>query len=334
MNKKMIRRVVAAVAVLSIALGTVSCSKKGRGGALKIGISKITAHPALDAVEQGIIDRLTESGREVSFDQQNANSDVNTAAQIAAQFQNERVDAAVGIATPTAVALANTIKEIPVVFSAVTDPVRAGLVDTIEHGKNNVTGASDAITVADHIDIFRDIAGIKRLGYIYTSSEDNSISSFADLREACAERGIEIVEQAITASAELRQAAESIIGRVDGIYITNDNTVYNALPSLIQVCHNAKKPLFSVDVTSCLGGGAVIAVGWDYYKIGRVTGEMVLQIVDGTPPAKIPVRFLDALTESDFMIDLDEAANCGITVPEGYIHQANKIFQNGALTEK
>lgn len=335
MKQKVSRALLAAFVV---AAAFPSCTKKTDGsaktGAIKIGISKIVAHPALDAVEQGVVDGVRAAGIEAEFDLQNANGDTNTAAQIAAQFKNQNVNFAVGIATPTAIALAENIKDIPVLFSAVTDPVGAGLVDSVGAGKNNVTGASDAISVPAHVRLFKDVAGIKTLGYIYTSSEDNSISSLADVREACRAEGLELVIQAITNSAELKQAAESIISRVDGVYITNDNTVYAALPSLIEVCRRNKKPLFSADVTSCKEGGAFIALGFNYYKVGVATAEIIKQIVDGKKPSEIPVRFMTDPKDQDFLIDLDEAANCGITVDQKFIAQANMIYQNGTLTEK
>ena len=325
------------VCAVICALAAAGCAKKsGTAGTdgLTIGISKIVAHEALDAVERGVIDKLNESGRKLSFNQQNAAGDVNAAAQIASLFKNEKVAAAVGIATPAAVALANNIGTIPIVFSAVTDPVGAKLVDSLDRGKGNVTGVSDAIDVPTHIRMFKEIANLKTLGYLYTSSEDNSVSSLADVRKAAGAQGISLIEQAITNSSELRQAAQSIIGRVDGVYITNDNTIYAALPALIEVCATAKKPLFSVDVTSCRGGGALIAYGFDYYKIGLATGELVLQILDGKAPAEIPTRFLTEKQDTDLLIDLDAAAACGITVPQAYLDQANLIFENGLLRQK
>lgn len=321
------------IAIMAVVLGC-SPKKEANAKSIKIGISKYVTHEALDAVEQGVIDVIKDSGREININRQDAAADVNAAAQIAAQFKNEKVSAAIGIATPTAIALANTIKDVPVVFAAVTNPINAGLVDNYEKGKGNITGVSDGIDVMSHVRIFKEIAKIKTLGYIYTSSEDNSVSSLADVRAACKDLELKLIEQAITNSSELKQAAQSIAGRVDGIYITNDNTVFSALPALKEVCIDAKKPLFSADVTSCTNGGALIAMGFNYYKIGLATGKMVLEILDGKKPADIPTRFMTEPGTGDFLLDLDQAANCGITVPETYIAQANMIFQNGTLTEK
>jgi putative ABC transport system substrate-binding protein len=301
---------------------------------VKIGIAKIVQHPALDAVEKGIIDAVTEAGVKAEFDSQNANGDVGTAAQIAAKYKSGRVAVAVGIATPVAVALATAIKDIPVVFGAVTDPVGAGLVATVARGQGNVTGMSDAIPTDEHIRVFQDIAKIKTLGYIYTSDEDNSISALREVEAATKKYGIALVTQAITESSEVRQAAEAIVGRVDGIYLTTDNTVFSALPALVQVFNRAKKPIFSGDVTGARDGGCMLANGFNYYKAGRATGELVVQILNGKKPADIPVRFMTDASDTDFLVDLDAAAACGITIPQSYLAAANLVYQNGKLTEK
>lgn len=311
-----------------------ACGQDRAAGTIRIGIAKIVQHEALDACEQGITDALKERGVNAVFDFQNANGDMNTAAQIANKFKSDRVDVAVGIATPVAVALANTLKDIPVIFCSVTDPVGANLVSSLDRGEGNVTGLSDAIPTGEHIALFKEIAGISTLGYIYTSSEDNSVSSLALVKEACDAQGIQLVTQAINTSAELRQAAEAIVNRVDGIYLTTDNTVFSALSSLIQVFSAAGKPIFSGDVTGALNGGCTIASGFNYYKAGVATGNMILDVLAGKKPADIPVKFLTEPSESDLLFDLDEARKCGITIPERYLAQANYIFQNGVLTQK
>jgi putative ABC transport system substrate-binding protein len=312
------------------------CEKKQSAGAgqVRIGIAKIVQHEALDACENGIIDALKSRGVDAVFDLQNANGDMNTAAQIANKFKTDKVDAAVGIATPIAVALANTITDTPVVFSAVTDPVGANLVSSLDRGEGNVTGLSDAIPTGDHIALFKEIAGIRSLGYIYTSSEANSISALALVEGACDTLGLELITQAINTTADLRQAAEAIVNRVDGIYLTTDNTVYAALPALVQVFGAAKKPIFSGDVTAALNGGCVIASGFNYYKAGLATGEIVADILAGKKPRDIPVKFLTDPSESDLLFDLDAAKNCGLSIPEKYLSLANYIFENGKLDSR
>jgi len=318
-----------AVAVSGWARGASEPANRG----IRIGISKIVQHEALDACEQGIQDALARRGITATFDLQNANGDLGTAAQIANKFRSDRVDVAVGIATPMAVALANTIRDIPVVFSTVTDPVAANLVTTLARGEGNVTGLSDALPTADHIRLFQQVAGIRTLGFLYTSSEANSISDLAKVEEACRSLGITLVAQSINNSAELRQAAQAIIARVDGIYIGTDNGVFSALPALIQVCQDARKPLFSADTTAAVNGGCMIANGFNYYTAGIATGNIVADILEGKRPADIPVRLLTS-AEMDLLIDLDAAANCGITIPQDLLNRANYIFQNGRLTQR
>ncbi len=331
-----------AVALAAVILAA-GCSRQGTANApqtlnadrqVRIGIAKIVQHPALDACEQGVQDAVKARGVDAVFDLQNANGDVNTASQIAAKFKSDKVDVAVGIATPIAQALANVIKDTPIVFCSVTDPIGAKLVTTLEHGDGNITGLSDAIPTAEHIALFKNIANIKTLGYIYTSSEANSVSALAIVDEACKNLGITLISQSINNSAELRQAAEAIVDRVDGVYLTTDNTVFSALPALIQVFGAAKKPIFSGDVTGAMDGGVLIASGFNYYKAGLATGNMVVDILEGKSPSEIPVKFLTDPSESDLFFDLDAAKNCGITIPKEYLDQANYIFENGVLTEK
>ena len=326
------KKIIPLIMIASLVLA--SCTKKGDPSQVKIGIAKIVQHPALDAAEQGIIDVINENGIKAEFDLQNANGDVNTAAQIASQFKVKKVNVAVGIATPVAIALSTTLKDTPVVFGTVTDPVGAGLVDTVEHGKNNVTGMSDAIPTVEHIKLFAKITGINTLGYIYTSNEANSVSALELVKQGCNEAGLELVTQAISQSSEVKQAAEAIITRVDGIYLTTDNTVFSAISSLVDVFGRAKKPIFSGDVTAAKDGGIFMASGFNYYKAGRATGEIVVKILKGTKPSEIPVRFMTDPADSDLLIDLDVAKACGITIPEDLKNSANMIFENGKLIEK
>ncbi|MFA6937913.1 MAG: ABC transporter substrate-binding protein [Treponema sp.] len=321
------------MAVLMACTTTVFAKSK-KSSKIKVGIAKIVQHPALDDVEKGVMDVVKESGLNVEFDNQNANGDVGTAAQIANQFKSEKVDVAVGIATPVAVALATTLNKTPVVFGTVTDPVGAGLVTSLDHGEKFVTGMSDAIPTVQHIKMFAEIAHLKTLGYIYTSDEANSISSLNLVKQGCKEAGIELVTQSITKSSEVKQAADAIVNRVDGIYLTTDNTVFSAIASLVDVFGRAKKPIFSGDVTAAKEGGIFMASGFNYYKAGRATGEIVVQILNGRKCSDIPVRFMTNPSDSDFLIDTDAAKNCGITVDAKYLDMANMIFADGKLTTK
>ncbi|GHT48109.1 ABC transporter substrate-binding protein [Spirochaetia bacterium] len=308
--------------------------KKNNDDKVIVGISKLLQHPALDACEQGIQDAISDRGITVEYDLQNANNDLSTASQIANKFKSEKVKVAVGIATPAAQSLAKTLTKIPVVFTAVTDPVGSELVKTIEHGDGNVTGASDKIATADNITLFKQIADIKTMGYIYTPAEANSLTELASVRDGAAALGIELVEQTVNTTADVKQAAQSIVNRIDGIYLSTDNTVFGALPAIIDVFKNAKKPIFAGDASGAKNGGCMIASGSNYYRLGYSTGNIVADILEGKSPSDIPIKFATEPSELDLLIDLDAAELCNITIPQSIIDAATMIYQNGQLIER
>ncbi len=327
------KKVLKAALVLASSVLLFSCLEKS--GKDKIGIAMIQPHAALEAAEIGIMDVLKEEGFDVEFDRQNANNDVGTANQIALKYRDEGVKLAVGIGTPIAVALANSIKDVPVVFAAITDPVGSELVSTLEHGEGNVTGMSDAVPTDEHIAMFKSVTGLKTLGYIYTSNESNSQSSLRLVKEACEKEGLALVTQAISSTNEVKQAAEAIVDRCDGLYISTDNTIFSALSSIVQVFGDAKKPIFSADVTGAMSGGCMLAFGFNYYKAGRATGNIIVDILkNGKSPSEIPVKFMTDPKDSDFLVDLDAAKNCGIEIPAEILAKANLVFENGKLTSK
>lgn len=297
-----------------------------------IGISKIVAHPALDAIEQGIMDQLTELGyTNLEYDLQNANGDMSTASSIANKFKSDGVALAIGIATPTAQALVNAIDDVPVVFSAVTDPVGAGLVPSLEAGEGNVTGASDMTPVDAQFDLIEALVTPTAVGHVYASGEANAVS-LAEMARAEAEaRGVEFVEATVVNSSEVRSATQSIVDRVDAIYVSNDNTVVSALTALTDVAVANGVAVISADATSAVGTGVLAALGFDYYKHGRATGRLVADILEGADPATIPTLFMTEASDLNLLVDLDVAEELGISVAPEIIEQASMVYENGEL---
>jgi putative ABC transport system substrate-binding protein len=251
-----------------------------------IGIAKFVSHPALDDLERGIVDELTATVPGVRFDLQNANADMATAAQIARKFKSDKVRVAVGIATPTAQALASAIKEIPVVFCAVTDPVAAGLVASYSGGGKNVTGTSDMTPVEAQLDFLVALKPIKRLGHVYNAGEANSVKLAELVKAYCDEKGIELVVSTVANSAEVRAAVQAIAGRIDGLYLGNDNTVFSAVNAVAEVCIQKRLPLVTADPTSAETVPVLGALGFDYYEMGRSTGRMVARVLAGENPPR------------------------------------------------
>ena len=290
-----------------------------------IGISKIVAHPALDAVEQGIQDELADQGfTDIEYDLQNANGEVTTAASIATKFKSSGVTVAVGIATPTAQALVNGLKDIPVVYSAVTDPVAAGMITSFDKGEKGIAGVSDLTPVKEQIMMLQRITGLKSLGHIYSSGEANAVILAEMAKKACAELGIEFIESTVTNSSEVKQAAQAIINKVDGIYVSTDNTVVSALASLADVAMKAGVPIMSADPSSTEGSDVLIAWGFDYYKVGRATGRVVADILNGKSTEDMPTVFMTDPSDINLVINVDVAAKLGITIPADLLEIANK----------
>ena len=315
-------RKIYAFAIILLAAAALYAQGSGEeDGTLRIGISKLMAHPALDDIERGIIDYLEENGIDAEYDIQNANGDISTAASIANVFSTEGVDIAIGIATPTAQALANAFEDIPVVFATVTDVEAAGLA-----GLDNVAGTSDEVPIREHFSLIERLTGARSIGMVYTSSEANGITLMEAMKSACAEKGVELVTASVSNSAEVRQAAESIINRVDAVYVATDNTVISAIASLSDVCAAHSIPLFSADVTSAFGTQVLLAGGFDYYQSGILTGQVIERILNGESPEEIGVVYLENL---ELYINLDEAARLGITIPESITADARYIVRNG-----
>ena len=331
--KKLALILMAAVLTASLAFAGGAQESAADDGVTTIGISKLMSHPALDSAEQGIQDYLNSTGLDVEFQLQNANGDVSTAASIAQQFRTSGCDIVVGIATGTAQALANVFTDIPVVFTAVTDPVDAGLVPSMEGGSDvNVCGVSDMNPVEEQIRLLVDITGAKTIGNIYASGEANGVTLMNQAKEACEKIGVGFVEVAISNSSEVRQAAQSIVDRVDAIYIATDNAVISALPSVDEVCSDAGIPLMAADPSSVSGLDCMIAWGFDYYSLGTATGEMIEEIINGAEPGPLGTVVLDDPADFELWFNLDTAATLGIEIPQEYLDMAAVIIQDGVET--
>ena len=321
--------------IVAFSMVLVACGSEEPELSNTIGISKIVTHPALDAVEQGIIDELRSLGYEdLEFDLQNANGDPTTAASIASKFRADGVRLAVGIATPTAQALASTLEDIPVIYSAVTDPVDAGLVGSFDEGEDGITGVSDLTPVQQQIAMLTEFADVDRLGHVYSSSEANAVRLAELARNAAADLGLEFVEQTVTRSAEVRSAVQSIAGRVDAIYVSNDNTVVSAIAALTSVAAQAGIPIVSADPSSAEDYEILLAFGFDYYAMGRRTGQVVAQVLEGTDPSDIPTVFMTDPAAMDLLVNLDVAQTLGITVPQDIVDSASLIVEDGELREQ
>lgn len=319
-----------------VAAGTLAltaCSSGGGAGAgagaggdttYQIGISQLVQHPALDAAAEGFQEAFEEAGIKADFDLQNANGEQSTATTIAQGFSTGGKDLVLAIATPAAQAAAQSITDIPVLFTAVTDPKSADLVASADAPGGNVTGTSDMNPVEEQIKLIQEIVpGAKSIGIIYSSGEVNSEVQVELAREAAKALGIEIKEATVTSSGEVATAAESL-GAVDAIYIPTDNRVTEAFESVVQYAESKQIPLFGSE-TNQVDRGAIATLGLDYKELGRQTGEMAIRILtEGADPATMPVEEL-----SEFLLTVNPGAaeRMGITIPAAVSGRADTTVE-------
>ncbi len=289
----------------------------------KVAVSQIVEHPALDATRQGLLDGLKakgyEEGKNLEFDYKTAQGNPAIAVQIARQFVGENPDVLVGIATPTAQALVSATKTIPIVFTAVTDPVGAKLVKQLEQPGKNVTGLSDLSPVEQHVELIKEILpNVKSIGVVYNPGEANAVSLMELLKLSAAKHGIKLVEATALKSADVQSATQAIAEKSDVIYALIDNTVASAIEGMIVAANQAKTPVFGA-ATSYVERGAIASLGFDYYQIGVQTADYVAAILEGKEPGSLDVQVEKG---SDLVINKTAAEQLGITIPEAVLARA------------
>jgi putative ABC transport system substrate-binding protein len=294
-----------------------------------IGVSQIVEHPALDATRKGFIDYLNENGyprgEKVKYIYKNAQNNRPVSGQIAKQLVGEDVDLILTIATPSSQDVAAVTDKIPILFSAVTDPVAAGLVKSLENPGANISGTMDKSPVSAQMDLLKKILPkAQTIGTIYNAGEVNSVSSVKDLKKDLDKRGMKLEETTAANSSAVKMAAGSLVGKVDAIHVPTDNTVVLAFESVVKVCVDNKIPLFAAD-TDSVKRGAIAALAVDYYKLGRQTGAMAKRILDGEAKVgELPVEYQKELL---LYLNPSAAVKMGVDIPQSIREKAEKIIE-------
>jgi putative ABC transport system substrate-binding protein len=311
-------------AVVALTLGSAATAQDLK----TVAVTAIVEHPALDAARDGIRDELAAAGYEVGhnldFVYESAQGNPATAAQIARKFIGDRPDVIVPISTPSAQAVVGATDDIPVVFTAVTDPLGAKLVADLEQPGGNVTGMSDLSPIALHLDLVREImpeAG--RLGVIHNPGEANSVTLLELIREEAPARGFEVVEAAAPRSSDVLAAARSLVGKVDAIYVPTDNTVVTALEAIVKVGTDNQLPVFAGD-TDSVPRGAIAALGFNYYDLGRQTGKMVVRVLEGELPGTMAVERVET---TELSVNPAAAEAMGISLPAAVVERAKVVVE-------
>ncbi len=318
MKLKALIGIAAALALTACGGGTGGTSE---AASYKICMATIVSHPALDAAAKGFKSAMEASSTEVTFDEQNAQGDQSTLTNIANTFASSDCDGYFAIATPTAQALANVIADKPIVFAAVTDPAKAGLINDWDKPDSNITGVSDLNPMKEQLELIREITpNVKRVGIVYSSGEVNSEVQVKEAEENSKKLGMEIVKATVTNSSEVQQAAESL--DVDAYLIPTDNTVVSAAESVIQVAETKKRPVYGSD-ESTIKRGAAAGLSVNYEQQGKDAAAVMLKMLSGTPASDLPVKVQEKF---DLFVNSSGAQRQGITLPEAVTKRATKQF--------
>ncbi len=311
-------------AVAALALCLFASTAMGADKTYTISINQIVEHPSLDATRFGFMDRLKELGIDAKYNVHIAQGNMATNTQIASQIAGEKPDLVLGISTPSAQAVAQKIKDHPILFACVTDPVAAGIVNSLEKPGANVSGMTDMSPMDKHFELIREIVpGIKSIGVIYNAGEANSVVLIDLLKKYASAAGVNVEEATIANSAGVYQAAKSLVGRCEAIYIPVDNTVVSALESAIKVCRQNHLPLISGD-TDSVARGTIAALAVDYREMGVQTADMALRVLQGADTATMPVENLKHLR---LHVNLKAAGSMGVTLPESVVSRAEKVIR-------
>lgn len=295
-----------------------------------IGISQFAEHGSLDNCREGFLQGLENEGivegENLTVEYQNAAADMGTASQISDAFVSDKVDLICAIATPTAQSAYNAAmdSDIPVVYTAVTDPVAAELADEDGNPVGNVTGTSDELPIKEQLEMIRQmLPDAEKVGIMYTTSEANSISALETYKELAGDYGFEIVESGISTTADISLAADDLISQVDCITNLTDNTVVASLPTILEKANEKGIPVFGSEIEQ-VRIGCLAAEGLDYVALGEQTGEMAAKILKGEAEAsEMPY---ETITEPGFYVNMKVAENLGITVPDELSQSAVESF--------
>lgn len=293
-----------------------------------VAVTQIVEHPSLNATRDGLKQELATAGYQVNknlkWQWESAQGNTATAVQIARNFAGEKPDVIVAISTPSAQAIVSAAPNIPVIFTAVTDPVGAKLVTNQEKPGGWVTGVSALVPIGKHLDLIAKITPqAKRIGAIYNAGEANSVTLIQLLKQEATTRGMTIVEATVAGSSDVATAARSLVGRSDVIYIPTDNTVASALESVIQIGINNKLPVYAADNDS-VAKGAIASLSFNYYDVGRQTAQLVIRVFKGEKPGEIAV---ESPTKLELHVNPKSAQAMGVKIPESVLSEAAKVIQ-------
>lgn len=324
-------KVLAAIALMAGMVGCSSNDSKGDDSAeatANVGIIQYAEHPALDAATEGFVDYLEEQGYSIPDSNiKNAQGDQSNCVTIAETLVNDNVDLIYAVATPAAQAAANKTKDIPIIVSAVTDPAASGLVEDNEKPGGNVTGSSDMNPIEEQMDLLKQLLpDAKKIAIMYCNAEDNSKLQAEQATKAAEALGLKVEEATVTDSNQIQQVAESLVGKVDAIYVPTDNLLAEGMSALSQVANENNLPTI-VGEEGMVDNGGLATYSVDYYELGQIAGSQAVAILKGEKEAKdTAIEYMpkDKLT---LVINQSSADKLGITIPDDLKDKAEFVTE-------
>lgn len=324
----MVAKKVLALVIMTTALVITGCQAKDEN-VTTIGINQLIAHEALDASREGFLEVLKENGytegENLEIDYKNAQGEGPTALAIAQEFSEEKKDLVFAIGTGSAQASYNANKEIPILITAVTDPVDAGIVESFEKPETNVTGTSDGVPIEPQLELMKKIfPDLKTIGVIYTTAEPNSEYQVRKLREATAKLGLTLKEVGIDTLNDVGSVLPSMLEEIEVLYTPTDNKVASAYALIVKLANDKNIPVFCAEDAGVTVGG-LISAGLDYHTLGRETGEMAVQVLKGTLPKDLAVK---TQQKPVIVVNAEVAKAFGITIPQEVLDEAKVLGGN------
>lgn len=322
------KRVGSKILAASLALGLAAPFAAAQADEVVVATTAIVEHPALDAVRDGVRDELKDAGfvdgENLTFLYESAQGNPATAAQIAREYIGKNPNVIVPIATPSAQAVVAATQDIPVVFSAVTDPVAAKLVPGPGPSGTNVTGVSDLSPIDQHVALIKELTpDAKSIGVPFNPGEANSVVLLNLVKKYGEEAGFKVIEAPATKSAEVLAAAQSLVGKADVIYVSTDNTIVSAFEAVVKVGIDNQIPVYAGD-TASVERGAIAALGFDYYDVGRQTGKIVVDILNGKKAGDIAFQGVE---KTNLHVNPAMAEKMGVTLSDEVIQRAEKVVE-------
>lgn len=309
MKKKLLALLLTGIMSMSLLTG---CAEEAKDDTYEIGVLQLTQHAALDAANEGFVAALNDSGIKYNIDQQNASGEQTVCGTVAEKFINDKKDLIYTIATPAAQAVAGLTTDIPIVGSAITDYVEAGLVDSNDAPGGNVTGSSDMNPIDAQLDLLLQLVpDAKTIGVFYSADEDNSVLQAALFTAAAEAKNLTVEKFTISNSNEIQTVVQSMEGKIDACWIPTDNKLAAGMATVGMVANEIKLPVICGE-SNMVDAGGLATYGLDYYQLGYLAGEMAVDIlVNGADPAEMPIQFLPA-DKCELTVNEETAKEIGI----------------------